>query len=380
MDQISSLNAKNTNCGSEQEQYTSIVDEFESRLVVGERITNPEDAYLLYYEYGRAKGFSIRKWKQAYFHDCSGKLYMKGFDCSCNGTKDEKRNVRNKQPIYQKMEQELNEEWRVIIFDIEHNHDMVASDQRYMLRSARNISFAKGDTLKALVDARFSIANAYSYMQQESHRREYVGFLKKDAYDYLNRLTKDHRQDFQVDKNNRMCNFIFRDGRYRIDYETFGDVLSIDTTYKINKYNLICAPFTGINHHMHNVMFRLAFMFKTMFHKFMEFCESKEEFEDMWSKIIVDYNLYDHSWLNNMYRLRHKWSTIFATSRSEGTNSTLKDSGKRMHTLFECFLRFERENDFKCRHGMPTVVVRANYLLRDDVAIYTHSIYNMFQS
>ncbi|KAI3448556.1 hypothetical protein Pfo_005221 [Paulownia fortunei] len=428
----------------------SMVDEFECRLAVGQMITNHKDAYLLCCEYRSAKGFSVRKWKQTYFHDYSEELYMKEFDFSCNGTKDEKRSAKNKQLIYLKMEtktgctakrrigRKKNEEWRMIIFDIEHNHNMVVADQRYMLRSA------------------------------QSHGRKNVGFLKKDAYDYLNRLAKDHKQVENGDaaellryfKNKSNKDVLFKDARCRIDYEAFGDVLSINTTYKINKYNLICAPFIGINHHMHNVMFRLTFMsdkteasfqwlfntflksiggkqleiiftdqcqemlnaietwhinqnapshfgslnnnssFKNMFHKCMGFCESKEEFEEMWSKMIVDYNLYDHSWLNNMYRLRPKWSTAFnknrfnaglkATSRSEGTNSTLKDGGKRTHTLFECVLRFERvqnkwhqdekKNDFKCRRGMPTLVLRTNYLLRDVVAVYTHLIYDIFQS
>ncbi|XP_012836749.1 PREDICTED: protein FAR1-RELATED SEQUENCE 5-like [Erythranthe guttata] len=507
MEQNSLSNDDNANSGSKVHNK-SLIEEFEHKLTVGQIVTSPENAYLLYCEYGRIKGFSVRKGKQEYFHDNSRELYMKEFECSCKGTKDEKRSNKGKQPIYLKMEtrfgcrarlrvgRKKNEEWKVVIFDIEHNHDMVAPDQSYMLRSARNISYVKGDTLKALVDAGFSVANAYSYMQQESHGRENVGFAKKDAYNYINRLAKDHKQvddgdaaeliryfknksnedalfywDFQVDENNRMCNFFFRDGRCRLDYEVFGDVLSIDTTYKTNKYNLICAPFTGINHHKNNVMFGLAFMsnetessfqwlfstflesmggkqpesvftdqcqammnaveivfpnslhrlcqwhicqnapshfgslnnnseFKNMFYKCMEFCESEEEFENVWSKMIADYNPYDHSWLNNMYKLRNKWSTAFskhrfsaglkATSRSEGTNSTLKVGGKSTHSLFECVVRFEkvqntwrqdeRENDFKCRRGMPTLVVKTNYLLRDAAAVYTHTIYNMFQS
>ncbi|XP_012853618.1 PREDICTED: protein FAR1-RELATED SEQUENCE 5-like [Erythranthe guttata] len=425
--------------------------------------------------------------------DNSKELYMKEFECSCKGTKDEKHSAKNKQPIYLKIEtrfgcttrlrigRKKNEEWRVTIFDIQHNHDMVSPDQSYMLRSARSISYAKGNTLKTLVDAGFSISNAYSYLQQESHGRENVGFLKKDAYDYINRIAKDHRQvedgdaaelirhfknksnkdilfywDFQVDENNRMCNFFFRDGRSRVDYEDFGDFVSFDTTYKTNKYNLICAPFTGINHHKNNVMFGLAFMshetessFQWLFNTFlesmggkqpetiftnqcqaminaievvfpnshtdcvngisirmllltlcMEFCESEEEFENIWSKMIADNNLYDHSWLNNMYKLRNKWSTAFskhrfsgglkATSRSESTNSSLKFDGKRTDTLFDCVLRFEKiqnewrqdekENDFKCRHGMPTLAVKTNCLLRDASSIYTHTVHYMFQS
>ncbi|XP_012855477.1 PREDICTED: protein FAR1-RELATED SEQUENCE 5-like [Erythranthe guttata] len=509
--------ANNTNCESEEcisvqslesEVPKSLVEEFEQKLQVGQKITSLEDAYLLYCEYGRIKGFSVRKGKQSYFHDNSNELYMMEFECSCKGTKDEKCSSNGKQSAYLKMEtrfgcaarlrigRKKNEEWKVTIFYIDHNHDMVAPDQSYMLRSARSISYAKGNTLKALVDAGFSIANVYSYMQIESHGRENVGFLKKDAYDYLNRLAKDHRHvedgdaaeliryfknksnedglfywDFQVDENNRMCNFFYRDGRCRVDYEAFGDVLSIDTTYKTNKYNLVCAPFTGLNHHKNNVMFGLAFMsreteasfqwlfntflesmgskqpetiftdqcqammnaietifpnshhrlcqwhiyqnapshfgslnnnseFKKMFHKCMEYCETEEEFENIWSTMIDAFNLYEHSWLNNMYKLRSKWSTAFskhrftaglkATSRSEATNSSLKIGGKRTHTLFDCVMRFEdvqnkwrqdeKENDFKCRHGMPTLVVKTNCLLRDAAVVYTHTIYDMFQS
>ncbi|MBA0832410.1 hypothetical protein Goarm_016801, partial [Gossypium armourianum] len=37
--------------------------------------------------------------------------------------------------------------------------------------------------------------------------------------------------------------FFWRDGRSRIDYDCFGDVVVFDKTYRTNRYNLICAPF-----------------------------------------------------------------------------------------------------------------------------------------
>lgn len=73
-----------------------LVDEYEHKLAVGERIASLEDAYRLYCEYGQIKGFSVRKGKQEYFHDGSRELYMKEFNCSCKGTKDEKRSNENK--------------------------------------------------------------------------------------------------------------------------------------------------------------------------------------------------------------------------------------------------------------------------------------------
>ncbi|XP_021746050.1 protein FAR1-RELATED SEQUENCE 5-like [Chenopodium quinoa] len=44
------------------------------------------------------------------------------------------------------------------------------------------------------------------------------------------------------------------------DYRIYGDVLVFDTTYRTNRYNLICAPFVGINNHWHNCMFACTFI------------------------------------------------------------------------------------------------------------------------
>ena len=55
-----------------------------------------------------------------------------------------------------------------------------------------------------------------------------------------------------------MTKFFWRDGRSMIDYNSFGDVICFDTTYRTNKYNMICAPFVGVNHHWKNVIFWLC--------------------------------------------------------------------------------------------------------------------------
>ena len=37
------------------------------------------------------------------------------------------------------------------------------------------------------------------------------------------------------------------------------DVMVFDTTYRTNKYNLVCAPFIGINNHWKNTISACAF-------------------------------------------------------------------------------------------------------------------------
>ena len=44
------------------------------------------------------------------------------------------------------------------------------------------------------------------------------------------------------------------------DFSIYGDVIVFDTTYRTNKYNLICALIVGVNNHWLNVVFGCAFI------------------------------------------------------------------------------------------------------------------------
>ncbi|XP_073053926.1 protein FAR1-RELATED SEQUENCE 5-like [Primulina eburnea] len=271
-----------------------VVDILENKLAVGSIVNSVEEAYLLYCQYAHAKGFSVRKGDQRCFPK-TNELQSKEFNCSCEGMKDEKCSSK-RIPVYQKLitrtkckarlkiTREKEGVWRVSIFLEEHNHEMFALDQTHLLRSARNLSHAKKSTLEAMVNAGISVSNAVSFMENEACGTQNLGFIRKDAYDHMSRLKKHTKVEngdataliqyfiekankenyfywnVQLDDDDRVMNFFFRDYKCAVDYEYFGDVLSIDTTYRSNKYNLICAPFIGINHHMQNVLFGLAFM------------------------------------------------------------------------------------------------------------------------
>ncbi|XP_073137615.1 protein FAR1-RELATED SEQUENCE 5-like [Henckelia pumila] len=285
-----------------------------------------------------------------------------------------------------------------------------------------------------MVNARISVANAVSYMEAEAQGPQNLRFIRKDAYDHVGRLRKHTKVDngdasallyyfinksniesqfywnVQLDDDNRIMNFFFRDYRCQVDYEYFGDVLSVDTTYRTNKYNLICAPFVGINHHKQNVMFGLAFMsnetesslngdsnFKRLWHKYMSHCESEEDFEVTWRCLIDEYNLSGHKWLNKMYTLRYRWSIAFsnhrfsagllATSRSEVTNVVLKKLGSSAISLFDFVLNYEKiqknwrarekAEDTRCCHEKASVMLKNNPLLNCAADVYTLTIYKL---
>lgn len=74
-----------------------------------------------------------------------------------------------------------------------------------------------------------------------------------------------------------------RDNRSKLDYDWFVDAICFYTTFSTNKYNLICAPFAGVNHHSKNVLFCYAFLYDEttesfigLFETFLEAMENKQ--------------------------------------------------------------------------------------------------------
>ncbi|XP_028071762.1 protein FAR-RED IMPAIRED RESPONSE 1-like [Camellia sinensis] len=58
-----------------------------------------------------------------------------------------------------------------------------------------------------------------------------------------------------VDTDFRIRNLFWADVMSRMAYEEFGDVVSFDTTYLTNKYDMPFAPFVGVNHHGQSILF-----------------------------------------------------------------------------------------------------------------------------
>ncbi|WOK96747.1 protein FAR1-RELATED SEQUENCE 5-like [Canna indica] len=271
------------------------IEEVNNQLAVGEILEDEFIAYALYCKYAGIKGFSVRLAKNVKSRDGTwiiGKFYF----CSCEGFSNNKCSEK-KILAYQKTSSRRGCKaklkigrhkgelvWKVKFFDEEHNHELYPIDQAYLLRSTWKISYENLVMLNSTVKNKIPLSRAVGLMENWAGGRQNVGFISKDAYNCISRekrkakienedsielvqhfLNKSNNEsnffwNVEVDDEKRLMNFFFRDNRCRIDYEFFGDVLSFDTTYRTNKYGLVCAPFVGINHHNENVMFGLAFL------------------------------------------------------------------------------------------------------------------------
>lgn len=57
-----------------------------------------------------------------------------------------------------------------------------------------------------------------------------------------------------MDDNNRLRNVFWVNARSRAAYEYFGDVITFDTMYLTNRYDMSFAPFVGVNHYGQSIL------------------------------------------------------------------------------------------------------------------------------
>ncbi|PKU79427.1 Protein FAR1-RELATED SEQUENCE 5 [Dendrobium catenatum] len=104
-----------------------------------------------------------------------------------------------------------------------------------------------------MTDAGIRTTDAFSFLADEVGGVENIGFTRRDAYIFIQRIKRAK---------------IELDGIGKIDYDCFGDVVIFDTSYRLNKYNLVCAPFIGVNNHWQNILLGVVFLFEETIESF----------------------------------------------------------------------------------------------------------------
>jgi hypothetical protein len=71
----------------------------------------------------------------------------------------------------------------------------------------------------------------------------------------MKREDKDMQVRFQKDDEGRITTMLWCTGKNQVDYKHFGDVVTFDTTYRTNLYNLPFGIFVGVNNHYQSIVF-----------------------------------------------------------------------------------------------------------------------------
>ncbi|XP_021714628.1 protein FAR1-RELATED SEQUENCE 5-like [Chenopodium quinoa] len=255
--------------------------------------------------YAFKHGFGIRKDRLNRRDDKDRTPRQRFLVCSFAGFKQEKKHGEQSK-VYQKRNFRTGCKAH-IQFDIDkvsglnvvvnhtmvHNHSRVPVSKRHLIRSHRKVMVTNEQVvmMSSLTESSIPVADAMRVLKHQAGGEANLSFLCRDAYGALSQHKKmmfdscdakrllsyfkerksseyDFFYDFDVDEKGHLQSFFFRDNRMKVDYDAFGDLLVHDTTYRTNKYGMICGPFVSMNHHNNNVMFGIGFLINEKWESF----------------------------------------------------------------------------------------------------------------
>jgi len=252
--------------------------------IVQKTFATEEEACIFYNKYARDKGFSVRKQKLTRAKH-SKQLLFRWFLCSQEGERDtkwiEKDDLsRRPRPLTQcvcqaKLDIRLDQThgvWYVSNFVDEHNHRLATKDEVPFLWSHRKLKDFQKTEIMAMEAVGIRKHVIMDVLQCRYGGYSEVGIVRKDAYNFSSRYKRariaqgdamtvlglmqsrlmadpDVYYDYQLDGDGRLRTMFWCDGQSCMDYQSFGDVVVFDSTYRMNRYKMPFVPFVGMNQH-----------------------------------------------------------------------------------------------------------------------------------
>ncbi|WVZ77255.1 hypothetical protein U9M48_025142, partial [Paspalum notatum var. saurae] len=327
-------------------------------------------------------------------------------------------------------------------------------DKQHLLRSNRHISERAKSTLYNCHKTSIGTSQAYRLLHVSEGGFENVGCTLRDLQNYYRDLRSKIKDadaqmfvaqlerkkevnsaffyDFKVDGQGRLMRVFWADATSRKNYKHFGDVVSLDSTYTTNQYNMIFVPFIGVSHHLQSVFLGAAFLANEKIESYVWLCmwhimdkvpekigpslrededfwdrlngcvwgsETPEDFESNWASIITDFQLTGNKWFSTRYLTRASWIPAYfmdiplpgvlrTTSRSESANSffnrfihrklSFVEFWLRFDTALECQRQEELKADNRSLHTTPTLMTP--WAMEKQCSMtYTHSVFKKFQ-
>ncbi|XP_062147833.1 protein FAR-RED IMPAIRED RESPONSE 1-like [Alnus glutinosa] len=314
-----------------------------------------EELHEYYRNFAKQKGFGVIQKKKK--NDENGDVHYITLACARQGSRQSSSSnsfCKPSKTIRTGCKATLNAKlvgtkWYVTNVNIGHNHDLSPGKARYF-RCHKNLDPCTKRKLE--IDDRVGIRmnKIYNSLAIEAGGYENLPFGEKDCrnyiaksrrlrlgtggatalrgyFDRMRKVNDDFYYDMDVDDECRLKNVFWADARSRASYEDFGDVVTFDTTYLTNKYEMPFAPFVGVNHHGQSILLRAALIssedtsaFVWLFDAWLKCMKGRAPRaiitdQDRAMKSIINkggrvlecYNLEDNAWLCSLYNERTFW-------------------------------------------------------------------------
>ena len=234
---------------------------------VGQVFGSKDEAELLYSAYAKICGFIVRSATETKSKDGSTiwKYYLcgrEGFAPKRDYNTEEsfkRRRIYDRCGCQAKIKIRIDGPGRFILkeFEERHNHPLVPTSQKYLMRSNRKLSSHHQDFIINCLKTNIGASKAYKLYKNSVGSYSGVGAtlvdfknLSRDLNFYMkgcdgqmvidSLFQKKERSGafyFAYDLNERheLCRLFWSDGLCRRSFKTFGDVVSADATYKSNR-------------------------------------------------------------------------------------------------------------------------------------------------
>nr|XP_023873634.1 protein FAR1-RELATED SEQUENCE 4-like [Quercus suber] len=166
--------------------------------------------------------------------------------------------------------------WILKSMELDHNHGLSPSKTRfYKCNSVLKPHVKRQLELNAKADIKMN--KSFNSLVVEAGGHENLPFLEKDCRNHMDKVKRLELREgdavamnkyflkMQANNSNffymmdftedgQLKNVFWADARSREAFKEFGDVVTFDTMYLVNKYSMPFAPFVGVNHHGQSIL------------------------------------------------------------------------------------------------------------------------------
>ncbi|XP_044479705.1 protein FAR-RED IMPAIRED RESPONSE 1-like isoform X2 [Mangifera indica] len=168
--------------------------------------------------------------------------------------------------------------WTISSVILDHNHELSSPAKTRYFKSNRIIHPSVKRKLEVNDRAGIRPNKNFNTLIVEAGGAENLPFLQKDCRNYIEKVRRlrlgvgdasaiqkyflkmqSENSNFfntmDLDEEGRLKNVLWVDARSRAAFKEFGDVVTFDTTYLTNKYDMPFGAFVGVDHHGHSILF-----------------------------------------------------------------------------------------------------------------------------
>ncbi|KAL6572586.1 hypothetical protein OROMI_013544 [Orobanche minor] len=249
--------------------------DFDPDIVRSWTFDNIEEAEKFYYAYAKIMGFNVRK--QRMKRRTTQIVRYREWVCSCEGFKRSSEKAMQQQPrpetrfrckaCFRVAHDPEIQHYTVTKFITEHTHETCCN-----LKENRYLAPSDKLNLVEMTDAGIRPCKALDYLEHISGGAGKLSFNRKDAYNYLDERHGDMIRGgdvntainllegiqisdkgfvykFNTDVDGVLTSLFWCDSMSKAEFESFGDVLCMDSTYKTNTYRFPLILFIGVDNH-----------------------------------------------------------------------------------------------------------------------------------